>query len=508
MSSAAPLWPEWLRDELAARPGRWRQALVISGSAALALGVVLALQIGSFPAPLLAFKALMPSIVCTWRNLFTRAAVIVGAALLVIPSVGVLVQVPWLLLPVFFAAVSALTYIAPLEQYPVTGYCAALTVGSMSFTAVFAPYELGTTALSLSGGFLVGLLVATTVAELRRADHPHDRLSHELATTLTNVRLRLRDAGARYRAAAAEQPAGAAAPAPAPQPAGAGDLARRLQLFDLVRQEHRRPELERAFVALITAAERIELFVAVAEMLARQQVARAYRALVDRELGALLDAIDFALARYASAATQPESVLSADAAPATHAGPWPDFRALVAALRARQHAVVESGQIIAVDLEEAENLNAFTQAIDGLADVLDVPPEALEHVAPEPLPRRPPAFDPYVAQFAMKIGLGSVLALLIGVISHERALEPVVLSPLLLAQGSYGATLHKAGLRIAGVVIGGVIAALIVVAIMPNTTEPAVWMLVFFAVLLPSAYIAVGTPRVSLISASRSRTRS
>ena len=30
---------------------------------------------------------------------------------------------------------------------------------------------------------------------------------------------------------------------------------------------------------------------------------------------------------------------------------------------------------------------------------------------------------------------------------------------------------------------------------MPNTDEVAVWLLVFFAVLLPSAYIALGTPR-------------
>src|SRR5262249_11091708 len=233
VSRPAPLLPAWLRDELAARPGRWRQALVISSSAALSLGIVLVLQIASFPAPLITFKTLLPSIVCTWRNLFGRAVVIVGAALLVIPSVGVLVQVPWLLLPVFFVAISALTYIAPLEQYPVRGYCAALTVGAMAFTGIFAPYELPTTALSLSGGFLVGLLVATTISELRRTDHPHDRLSRELANAFTNARLHLREAGVRYRAESTEAPASIGSDPHVPLLPGVGDLARHLQLFDL-----------------------------------------------------------------------------------------------------------------------------------------------------------------------------------------------------------------------------------------------------------------------------------
>lgn len=498
MSAPAALWPAWLREELAAHPGRWRLAIVISACGTLALGVALGLQIASFPAPLIAFKAALPSIVCTWRNLLLRVAVIVVAALLVIPTVGVLVQVPWLLLPVFFAAVSALTYFAPVERSPIRGYCAALTVGAMSFTAVFAPYDLGYTALSLSGGFTIGLIIATVVAELRRTDHPHDHLSRALSDAFARSRAELRAAAARYCAAPASSSAGSAVHDERRTPhASSGALAQHLQLLDRVRQEHHGPELERAFVALITAADRIAMYISLADTLAWQTTPHQYRQLVDAELGALLDAIDFALARFTAAASHPVDIISFDAAPTARAGPWPDFHQLVAALRARQHSLLDSGLTAAVGVEESENLNAFTQALAGLADVLDIPPEALEHVAPEPAPARLPVFDPYAAQFAMKIGLGCVVALAVGVASHVQALEVIILSPLLLAQGSYGATIRRAGLRVAGVVVGGLLAVLTVVSVMPNTNDAAIWLLVLFAVLLPCAYIALGTPRFS-----------
>lgn len=76
-------------------------------------------------------------------------------------------------------------------------------------------------------------------------------------------------------------------------------------------------------------------------------------------------------------------------------------------------------------------------------------------------------------------------------------METVVLNPLILAQGSYGATIRRPGLRLAGVVIGGLRATLTVIALMANTGDVTSWMIAFFATLLPSAYVALGTPRFS-----------
>jgi hypothetical protein len=503
----APLWPAWLREELAPRPGRWRQAVAMSASGTLALGAALGLQIGSFPAPLIGFKALLPSIVCTWRNLTVRLAIIVATAVVAVHAAGILVQVPWLLLPVFVVVVSAMTYIAPVQQSPIVGYCMALTVASMSYTSVFAPLELGTAALTLSGGFSLGLIVATAITELRRADRPHLRLTRSLSAAFASSRATLREAGARFRTPPATAAARATGSGPGEPPALhehasiTSSLTQHLQLLELVRQEGVDPDLEMAFVALITAAERIDMYAAFADGQSRQSVGTTYRRLVDAELAALVDAIDVGLARYADAAFEPQSILSSDVAPAARAGAWPDFPALVAALQRHQHALLEAGELRAVGIEESANLNGFAQTLAGLADVLDLPPEALVHVAPEPRPRalQLPRFDPYAAQFALKIGVACAIALLVGVVSHERALETIVLNPLILAQGSYGATIRKVGLRIAGVIVGGLFAILTVIAVSPNTNDVAVWLLVFFAVLLPGAYIALGSPRLSYL---------
>lgn len=499
MTRPLPLLPAWLYGELAPRPGRWRQAVAMSAAGTVALAIALGLQVASFPAPLLAFRALQPSVVCTWRNLLQRLVIIAVATVLTIPVVGFVVQLPWLLLPTFVLAISVLTYIAPVRESPVLGYCIALIIGATAYTGVFAPLETAATAFGLAGSFAIGLIVATVVAELAGVEHADQRLSASLAAQFERAQMRLREAGARYRA---ELPADATGAAAAPVTAlpdyGPGPMPQHLALLDLMRQERRYPELERAFVALITAAERIDLFVAVVDTLSRRTtIARAYHHLLDRELIALFDAIDLGLGRFARAARQPASVLSSDAAPTQHAGPWPDFATLIATLHEHQHALYTSGQFAVVGVEEASDMNALVQSLDGLSDVLHLPPEALEHIAPEmsAAPPRVAAFDPYAAQFALKIGVGSALCLLIGVASNTRALETIVLNPLLLAQGSYGATLRRSDLRIISVFVGGVISALVTVLVMPNTTEPAVWLLVFFAVVLPSSYVALGTAR-------------
>ena len=90
---------ESLRVELAPTAGRARQSLLIALATAVALVLSLALQVPSFAAPAIAFNALLPTIVCTWRNLLTRLVLLTAAAILVIPIAGVLVQLPWLLLP-------------------------------------------------------------------------------------------------------------------------------------------------------------------------------------------------------------------------------------------------------------------------------------------------------------------------------------------------------------------------------------------------------------------------
>jgi uncharacterized membrane protein YccC len=494
VSPLPPLLPEWLRAELVRTPGRWRASVAISAASTAALAIAVVLQFGSFPAPLLAFKGLLPNCVSTWRNLLPRLAVIAASALVATYAAGVLVQVPWLLLPVLLVALTVVTYLVPIRDSPIEGYTLVLTLAGVFYTGVFAPREIGSMALSMAVAFSIGITVATAANRLGAGVPPRDELGAALADRFTRIAAQTRAAGARFLATA---------PAPVGgEPLTLSALPKHLQLLARVRQDLHDPDVERACVALITAAERAALFSSTADAVSRHPAGRTYRDLLRTEIAALLAAIDTGLQRYATLARTPETVVSSDFAPHHRVEAWPDFSALLATLRTRRHGLVLGGDTAAIPVEESIHFNAFVQALEGLADVLRLPPEALEHApaAHEAPPRRGlPPFDPHAAQFAAKIALACVLALIVGVTSHVRALETCILNPLILAQGSYGATIRKAWLRLAGVIAGGALAVLTVIAVMPNTGDLTIWLLVFFALMVPSVYLALGSPEVSYL---------
>ena len=492
MPSPAPLLPPWLRQELAPHPGRWRQALIVAGGSAVSLLVALALQFGTFPAPLMAFKGLLPSVVHTTALTMLRLGVIAGGAVLAVHLTGIAVQAPWLMVPGFFVTLAVITYFVPIRQNPVAGYCLALTIAGVAYTGVFAPQAIGGTALTMAVGFAIGTLTAAAFAALRALPPPRARLAEALSAHFEMVRANLAAAAARFGAAEAE---------PAPELVPRSALTAHLQLLSLVRMQHNDFDLERAFVGLITAGERVALFLEFVEACAAKPGGRTLRSLVDAELGALLAGLDTALAGYAEAARTPTALIDHASRPSA---PWPDLAALVAAVHGRELALTaDPAHLAAIDLEESATYHTFVQALGGIAEVLHAPPEAHEALPPEPGPppsrRLLPPFDRYAAQFAVKIALACTLALIVGVTSHVRALETVVLNPLILAQGSYGATLRKAWLRIAGVIIGGVLAVLTVATLMANTDDVTVWLVAFFALMLPCAYVSLGTERLSYL---------
>jgi hypothetical protein len=478
----------WLIDELRPRPGRVREASEIAVASTVALALALFLQFGAFPAPLLAFKALQPGVASTWRNLTPRMIAIVGSGVFVTVAVGLLVQLPWLLVPAFFALIVSVTYLVPIRAFPIGGYALAIILSGTVYSGVFNPNSIGASALATSVAFAIGLLVATVFEELGAAKRPRDRLSAALADTLTRARATMAAARARLDAA----PIGGDTPA-------LSDLSGHLQLLTLVRQDTHDRILDRAFVALMTVAERVNLFAAMADAAVRHPLRPRFSALLQPELDRLLDAIDHALGRYIDAAWQPESVVIPDDAAQRVAADWPDFSALHGAVQARHADPAMRAALPGIDVPAAAVLNGFLQSLDGLSDVLHLPPESLEHLPPEgPHPAPPPLlppFDPFAFQFALKIGLATTLSLLVGIIAHAPHMETVVLNPLILAQGSYGATLRKAWLRITGVIAGGAVAVFIAVTVMPNTGDVGVWLMVFFLVLLPCAYISLGTVR-------------
>ena len=493
MPAPAPLIPAWLRQELAATPHRWRQALLIATCSTLALVVALFLQFATFPAPLLAYKAMLPNIVHSVPLLALRLGAIAVGAIAGVWVAGVGVQLPWLLLPGFFLALTVMVYLVPIRQNPIAGYCVALMTVVVTYSGIFKPLAIGENALTLAVGFAVGVVIASAFSFLRAIPPPRVRLADALARHLRGLRAALAVAGERFRATDAS----AAAPELPPQSA----LASHLQLLSLVRMQHADYELERAFVALITVGERVAQFVEMADHLSRLPSGRTLRRLCDGELAALLAALDGALTRYAEVARTPAAVIEQGLA----ADPtWPDFAVLLAALHAREAALHETPALLsAIDVEESATFHSFVQALGGIADVMHTPPEAHEALPPDAGPpaarRLLPPFDKYAAQFAARVGLACTVALLIGVIQHQPALETAVLNPLLLAQGSYGATLRQVRLRFAGVLLGGALAILTVIGFMANTNDVAAWAVFYFALILPCTYVTLGTPRLSYL---------
>ncbi len=493
MPAPAPLIPPWLRQELAPTPGRWRQALFVAASSTTALLIALVFQFGNFPAPLMAFKSVLPNIVHSVPLLGLRLGAIAGGSIVGIWLAGVAVQLPWLLVPGFFAVLSVILYMVPIRQNPVAGYCLALTVVVVSYEGVFSPLAIGDTALSLAVGFIVGNVIAYLFAYMRALPPPRERLSAALATHLDALRATLATAGARFRAA---EPPDVGGDAP-----DQSRLAAHLQLLALVRMQHIDLELERAFVALITADERLSLYVGMADHLARVGGGRTLRRGCDAEIGALLAAIDHSVARYAAVARTPTAVLEHGL---VSADPWPDFDALLADLHAREEALAADPTLLTVvDVGESSIFHSFVQALSGMAEVLHVPPEAHEALPPDggppPARRLLPPFDKYAAQFAAKVSAACTITLLIGIVAHQPALETAVLNPLILAQGSYGATLRQAWLRMAGVLLGGVLAILTVIGFNANVSDVTVWLAFYFAIMVPCAYIALGGPRLAYL---------
>ena len=108
------------------------------------------------------------------------------------------------------------------------------------------------------------------------------------------------------------------------------ETARRLQLYELVRQEAPPYALRRALLSFMSVAARCSSFVDTLDVLSREDCGRAYRRLVDAEIGAVVAALDEALAAFARVAGALGGLVREPAPDPPH--DWPPLDALVEAL--------------------------------------------------------------------------------------------------------------------------------------------------------------------------------
>jgi hypothetical protein len=482
--------PQLLREELDAAPGRWRHAVYVGMGSSVALAVAMALQVDTFFAPLIAFQALQPHTLSSWNRML-RCIWISGVAVILTVVFGsVLLQVPWLLLPCFFLTVSAVIYTIPLSSKLLEVLGILPPVARMLYEGVFHPGAIGAIGLQMWSGYTIGVVTATGFAYLLSPEHPRDELAASLSDCFARTRARLRRAGERFRDLD-RTPGQPSAPPLSALPA-------RLQLLDRARQDGIRRDDERALMALITTAERVEAGAEIADAMAQQPVGTVYRRQVDAEVGAVLAALDAALDRAARIVRGFGWRRGGD-------DDWPDVLGAVTALENRQLALRRAGAFATTSVAEAAQVNGFIAQLRSLAHALRISPATLERLAAgdvgkpgvEQARGTTLRFDAYAARFALKCGLATTLALLIPIAAGVDALFSLVVAPFLVAQTSYGATIEKAPLRLLGAVIGGVLGLATMMTLMVNTNEIAVWLVGFFLVVTGCAYFALGGPRVS-----------
>jgi len=480
-----------LSKELAPSPGRWRASVVIGLATIAALVLAWTLQVPRFSAPVIAFFALLPGNVCTWRTLLARLARSAAAAVVSIAMAGVLLQLPWLLLPAFFAGIALIAYLSPVTRggpdllavlYP---FCTAFFIGVLDLSAM--PTEVG----QICVGYGIGMVTATAFSPLVSAHDPGTMLTRALADGFGRARARLDEIAARFAAERFE-------PIPG-EPAIASQFGRDMQLLEGVRQQGRHRD-DIAFLSLMTVIVDHALALTVTmDALSRRDVGRAYRRLLAPQLTMLVARLGAGLSAFEQAVRQhrPRAAAAAESGE-----PWPDYRAAIAAMDAQKLAVRQSGALANVDLAEEAATDAFVRALIDLAESLQTSPAELRGRATtvaESSTTALPRLDPYAARYGARVALGTTISYVIGLVADTAALFNILWHPAFLAVSSYGATIRRAGTRFAGTAIGCLIAIVATIAVMPNLTHLPALALVLFAVTVPATYVALGGPRFSYV---------
>lgn len=139
-------------------------------------------------------------------------------------------------------------------------------------------------------------------------------------------------------------------------------------------------------------------------------------------------------------------------------------------------------------------LHAMRETLQTLASVADTP---LQPVQAEKTPLFKPdaATNPVYVRFALKTTLATLICLGFYKITDWEGIHTCMLTCIIMAQPSLSATAQKGLLRVVGCLIGSALALLVTVFFIPYVDDVTWFILVTLAVLLPAAWIAVGSPR-------------
>ena len=487
---AGAAWLEQLLvEELRPRPGRVSTAVRMALITAVGAALTAALHIDGGLGPVTLWVALYAS--SSRMTPSEGLIMIVTYAVTLIASVflaGILVDLPWMLLPFFGLAAALMTY--ALNKQGLVGAWFNVAVGFLDtfYLCVFDRQNFGwAVAYTFSGVALaIGVLVAFDM--VLWPDPAERKLLRSLAHTLDRQRQRLVAIGRAY----VDPFAGAVLP----QPGMLSILPAHLPLLERARRELKNPEREAVLLAAVTTTERLQIAIERSLAIAHDDVPRDIRARMRPEIEAAVQAIDAALREYArQAATGLKAVDDPD-----YEERFSAIRAGLDALQARENLVLN--QLSSFEAATMANVAAFCQSLRTIgARLLNYPigyvygltfPKDTTSAA-----RASGGVDPPLMRYSAKLGFAATLGYVVGLTSHRSELGVIVWTTMIAGLRTYGATLRKMILRIVGAAVGGLLVLACMIVVSPNFQSVGSYLLAFFVALFLAAYVGVSSGRLA-----------
>ena len=481
----------WLQqlvtEELQPRPGRIRTSTRMAFISAVGAALMAALHVDSALGPATLWLCLFAS-----SSLMTAsqglALVLAYAATLSasVPLAGILVDVPWMMLPFFGLATALGAYVLNKQKLPAAWLNCVVGFLDTFYLYVFDPHNFGwSVAYTFSGMSLaIGVLV---VFDMVLWPDPAERtLLRSLADTLTRQRERLAAIGRAYL-----DPLTATI---LPQPSLVSILPTQLPLLERARRELNNPQREAILLAAVTTTERLRIEIEQLLAIARDNVPRDIRTRLRPETEAVLQAIGAALRQQAH-----EAAMGLEPSNSNYEELSTAIRSSLDSLQARETLALS--QLPSADAAATANVAAFNVGlrkiglrllnrplgdIHGLAFPKDTYSGATQSGA-----------DRALMRYSAKLGIATTLAFVVGVASHRSDLSVIVWTALIAGLPTYGATLRKMILRIVGGVIGGLLALPVMMVVSPNFLSLGSYLAAFFVVLFICAYVSLSSGRLA-----------
>ena len=481
----------WLQqlvtEELRPRPGRIRTSVRWAFISAVGAALMAALHVDSALGPATLWLCLFAS-----SSLMTAsqglALVLAYAATLSasVPLAGILVDVPWMLLPFFGLATALGAYVLNKQKLPAAWLNCVVGFLDTFYLCIFDPDNFGWSVAYTFSGMSLAIGVIVVFDMVLWPDPAERTLLRSLADTLTRQRERLAAIGRAYL-----DPLAATV---LPQPSLVSVLPTQLPLLERARRELNNPQREAILLAAVTTTERLRIEIEQLLAIARDNVPRDIRTRLRPEIEAVLQAIVAALRQQAH-----EAAMGLEPSNSNYEELSTAIRSSLDSLQARETLALS--QLPSADAAATANVAAFNVGlrkiglrllnrplgdIHGLAFPKDTYSGATQSGA-----------DRALMRYSAKLGIATTLAFVVGVASHRSDLSVIVWTALIAGLPTYGATLRKMILRIVGGVIGGLLALPVMMVVSPNFLSLGSYLAAFFVVLFICAYVSLSSGRLA-----------